>query len=451
VEGLETHEDVESIYKRPDVRKSSTLSIVDITIANLVINLTGGAFLQGYAINILGAEGVFIGLIIALPGFMALFQLITPMIVASMGSRKKASVSFGLAGRIVLIFVPLLAYYPFTLLGEIRLWILIFLLTLSSFFLTICNGVTFSWLGDLVSPKERGNYFGRRSMPGGFIILIFSFISARFLDKFGGPSSFTWIFGFAVFAGIIGIIVKSKMVEPRPLPAFSKKQARSALRKSFLDRNFRPLLVFTATWNFAVMLGSSFFNPYVIGDLRLSYTLVTMASIMSNIAVTGFSGFWGKNIDRFGGRPVILFASFFKIFMPALWIFITPYNASWLLVTQLLNLFNQGITIGTNKLLLELSPHEERDAYVSMYNAVTGLVTALAPAIGGLFLPLLRGSSFELLGATVEGYKFLFIASFFLRAFAIIPIIFVKESGATSVEEMIKTWKGNSTPQNTTD
>lgn len=440
----------ENIYNRPEVRRSSTLSIVDLTLANLMVTLTSGAFLQGYAINILGASDAFIGLMLALPGIMAIFQLFTPWVVLRVGSRKKASIYCGLAGRLLWLFIPLLAYYPFTLLGEVRRWALLFLLTLSALFLAICNGVTFSWIGDLVSPRERGDYFGRRSMAGGFLVLLASFISARFLDRFNGPFGFTCVFTFAIIAGLAGIVVKVKMVEPQPLsPSREGRRAGAALRRSLLDRGFRPLLFFIAAWNFSVMLGAAFFSPFLVGDLHMSYTLITVATIMGNIAVTGFSGFWGKAIDRFGSRPVILFTSFFKIFMPGLWIWITPENPAWLIGTQLLNLFNQGITIGTNKLLLELSPDEERDAYVATYNAIAGLMAALAPAMGGLLLPFFSSMNFELLGAGVSHYKVLFIISSFLRAFAILPLLFIREPGAMTVRDMLRKWRITSAPADT--
>jgi MFS family permease len=429
----------ESIYARPEVRRSSTLSIIDLALANLMLNLTSGAFQQGFAINILGATDTFIGLMLALPGLMSIFQLAIPRVVSKNGSRKKASMRCAMVGRLLWLLIPLLAFYPFTLLGEVRLWIFLLLLTISSLFTTICNGVTFAWIGDLVPPGERGNYFGKRSMPAGFAILAFSFGAARFLDKFNTPGGFAVVFLFATFAGVLGIFIKSKMVEPVPLSEYSSDgNIFVSFRRCFENRNFRFLLLFTSFWNFAVMLGSAFYSPHLVGELKLSYTLIIIGSIVGNIAVTGFSGFWGRNIDSFGSRPVIFLSSVFKIIMPTLWIWITPYNPGWLIGTQLLNLFNQGITIGTNNLLLTFSSSEDRDAYVSVYNAVTGLASALAPAVGGLLLPSLRGVQFEFLGVLVSHYQILFIASSILRVLAITPLLFIEEKGAATVKDMFR-------------
>lgn len=66
------------------------------------------------------------------------------------------------------------------------------------------------------------------------------------------------------------------------------------LTTPFRDRNFRRLIVFLSSWNFAANLAALFFAVYMLRTLGYSMTIVivlTTASQLSNLAALGL---WGN-------------------------------------------------------------------------------------------------------------------------------------------------------------
>ena len=88
-------------------------------------------------------------------------------------------------------------------------------------------------------------------------------------------------------------------------PLAQRTRIVTLLTAPFRDRNFRRLIVFLSSWNFAANLAAPFFAVYMLRTLGYSMTIVivlTTASQLSNLAALGL---WGTLIDRFSNKAVL--------------------------------------------------------------------------------------------------------------------------------------------------
>ena len=109
--------------------------------------------------------------------------------------------------------------------------------------------------------------------------------------------------------------------------------------KWFKDTNFLIFLLYFALWMFAVNLSAPFFNLYMLDNLHLDVSLVTLYGSLTAGANLLMLVIWGKLADRIGNRPILVFIGIVGAVMPLLWLGTGANSASvwvWLPLAHLL-------------------------------------------------------------------------------------------------------------------
>ena len=104
--------------------------------------------------------------------------------------------------------------------------------------------------------------------------------------------SILFLAGFG--AGMLGVYFLSKTPEVRMAETEEKPGIFKLLWQPFKDENFRKLIAFMCSWNFAVNLAGPFFMVYMLQRLGLSMSFIIGLSIMSQIMNFIFLRIWGK-------------------------------------------------------------------------------------------------------------------------------------------------------------
>ena len=77
------------------------------------------------------------------------------------------------------------------------------------------------------------------------------------------------------------------------------------LVRPFEDINFRSLVMFLGSWNFAINLAAPFFTVYMLQRLGLEMSLIIGLTVLSQLMHFAFLGLWGKFTDRFSFKSVL--------------------------------------------------------------------------------------------------------------------------------------------------
>jgi Na+/melibiose symporter-like transporter len=72
-----------------------------------------------------------------------------------------------------------------------------------------------------------------------------------------------------------------------------------------LRDNFRRLILFLSTWNFAVNLAAPFFTVYMLRSLGYPMTVIVVLFTISQLANVAALNLWGPLIDRFSNKAVL--------------------------------------------------------------------------------------------------------------------------------------------------
>lgn len=423
-------------------RRGMTLAIYEGGLANVFSELTGGARQIGFAL-LLGARDLHIGLLAALPSLANLSQLTASFLLERTGKRKPLAVLTAAMSRLVWTGVIGLPFALFGTLRDIRVWVLVAIVGLSSLFAAMNTTFSLSLLADLVPVRLRGRYFGRRNMVMAAVGMSIPLLAGMWIDvwkRWFSPrdaGGFLLVFAVGLACGFAALVVQWHLpampLEPgRGMPFFAR------LATPLRDGNFRRFILFHVCWGGSVSLASPFFAVYMLKSLHLSYTAVTALTSLTALGSMLGMRFWGQLTDRFSAKPVSLLGGMLAATLPGLWL-LTLTLPAWVVLPAVHILGGLGwsaFNLNLNNLLLALAPRQERSVYLSVHAALTGLTMAAAPVMGGLLGRLLREESLPLLPG-LHPYLGIFALSCLLRWGSILLLWRVREPREVPLERLL--------------
>ena len=441
----------------PDVDRGLKMLLIDGMCSQVMGVLTGGAFLVAFAM-LLGASNTVIGLFAAVGPLTQILQIPAIFIVDKTRLRKTLVVTSSFLSRLTWLAV---AVMPWVVPAEQRVSVLLICLFLY-FGLGTLSGCAFnSWMRDFVPEKIMGSYFAKRfaiATAIGAVLTLMAGVGVDFGNKLLPTRTAVYSILFVVggAAGLVGLYFLGRIPEPR-MTAEPTRGLFRVLFQPFSEHNFRKLLWFLASWNFAVNLAAPFFVVYMIARLQMSMAWVLGLSVLSQMTNVFFFQLWGRLADRFSNKSVLGVSGPLFILSILIWPFTTMPEKHFLTVPLLViihalaGMSTAGVTLCASNIALKAAPRGKATAFLATNALVSGIAATLAPILAGLAadrfareeLTLgLRWSSmasgaarFELTGINLRGLDFLFVLAVLFGLYALHRLIVVREEG--EVEEKI--------------
>jgi MFS family permease len=224
--------------------------------------------------------------------------------------------------------------------------------------------------------------------------------------------------------------------------------------KPFKDANFKELIMFLGSWNFAVNLAAPFFTVYMLKRLQLDLSVIIAFTVLSQIMNLAFLRIWGRFSDRFSNKSVLgvsgplfigcIFAFTFTA-MPERHMFTLPLLV---LIHIFMGISMAGVTLASGNIGLKLAPKGQATAYLAANSLVNSLAAGIAPILGGRFADFFADRQLSLMfkwtsparELTVQTlhfqhWDFFFLFAFLIGLYCIHRLTRVKEIG--EVEEDI--------------
>ena len=421
--------------------------IWDGILAGVMVVLTGGVYLTGFALMV-GASQTAIGILCSLPRLSQIMQPLGAFFVERLHMRKKISVGvFGPARLLwlLILLLPAMGYAGGK--SRLALFVLISVAVVSSMLAGLASVSWFAWMADLIPEGGRGRFFSRRTMLAGGISATIGFVAGKGLDLsklWLGPDSaigFLVVFGVGMVCGLASWYALSRCPEPpiRPDPPGERPGFRAMLQDAWADRNFRQLVYALSFLTAGVWLAGPFFSVYMIREMELPYSLMSIFAACSSFGSLLMVRLWGRLSDHFGNRPVILTCLFGTGFLVVPWL-LTANGAWWPLVIAHLvgGAAWSGVFLAQMNLVFKITPDEHKSVYIGIFYALINLPPLLMPVVGGLFLESTAQWAWHVGTWTFTSYHALFAMSCVLRLCSIPIFHHVREPRAKRVVHMIR-------------
>jgi MFS family permease len=257
-----------------------------------------------------------------------------------------------------------------------------------------------SWVQEFTPERIRGKYFGRRNMILQIITVVFLVLMGSCLAQAGVDHGLSVkvvlmvLIGFSMLVRTGSIWMQQRTFSPVDLhvPAATVRRSEPApwweqLREILQRPNLLIYFGFGAAYGFTSNLMGPFFNIFMLDVLHMSTSQVTTLVVLSCCSGALTMAGWGRMIDRFGNRPVMVFCLIGWMLNGYLWTVTTPERI-WLLypVWTIAGVFQAGFLQGVFGLLLKIVPPETKTVAIAINAAVISLPAAVAPVIGGALL-----------------------------------------------------------------
>ncbi len=396
------------------------LSSVEGGFSQVNIILTGGIFLTALALS-LNAQPWHLGLLAAIPHLTQFFQLIGAYLVEATGHRKLITLLGAGLSRLLWLGIPFifLSHNP----GVAIFWFLVIILMVSSLG-EIADNAWMTWMADLIPESLRGRYFGFRSGALAAVTIAASMIGGIWLDRggnwLGEPKALTLIIVVAILSGLMGVFLLGKQPDiPRPTERKAPK-FRDLVLSPASNREFRQALKFFLIWNMAIGFTMAFFNVHMIQELGMSFvTIGIFQSINPLLGVFLFKR-WGKIIDRFQIRSVLLVSGLLITTLPVIWLLPTRGHIGWIWVLALVSGVGwTGFNLSAYTYPMRHSPRIGRSYYLAFFSIVCGLGFVLSALAGGIIAQTLAHWQLVLGGRTFMVHHAMFAISATLRMLAL--------------------------------
>ena len=359
---------------------------------------TTGMFLIGFALK-LGANDQDIGLLTTAPMFCVVGQLLASSLIYKGYSRKNLSTVWTLPHVLAWMFIAAIPYVMGQSSDRSSVLVLVSLVTISAFFGNVAANARSSWVGDLIPPEERGRFFGKVLRYSAIVATLFSIAGGRFLDiaESSGIAAFSWVF---VLGAAIGLAYALLFRPQADVPAASTRESGHVLSQvvgSFRNRALVIVIVYAIVWSLQAISGP-FVATYVLRDLKATYLGFGVTTAMATLSNIAFSPFWGRMIDRYGCKPVLVVCTAVIVPVPTMWLWVDTPAAFYYIVgpvNLLVGFASAGVSVALNTLLYNVTTSAQRSVQFAVYAIVVTLIAAPMPALGGHLPQWIRAIGIE--------------------------------------------------------
>lgn len=412
-----------------EMEKNRFLGITEGASARIIFNLTSGAFLVGL-LKYIGASDTVCGYIIAIPVLAAVVQFLSPIILESLMYRKKIIIAGCLVHRLLLSSLIIIPFLPIG--TTFKLWVAGALFFLSYLAVSFINPAVANMYVSFVPQNIRGRYFGMRESYLLLSATVVSLILGKALDTFkeagneltGYIAIYVVVFAFT----IMNYLSLHRMKEVPLVHSKTRMKISEVFSLPLKNKIFVKFFIMSIIWNIAFQIAGAFFSVYLVSDLKLNYTTITLLGMLSSAAYVIAANLWGKYADRKGWSVTTLLSLGALGVCHTLWFFSSQNSAILLILLTIAHLIGgvawSGINVSLFNLQFEFTPDEKRTVYIGFSAAVSGIIGFIAAVVGSVTVGLF-GNHMVTVGMFTINIKQILFAISALLVFTCVAYIFI--------------------------
>jgi MFS family permease len=401
-----------------EFRRGLRIALIEGIPAVILGNLLGGPLQTAFMLY-LGFTSEQVGLVLAIPSFTLVIQIIIAFAMQKWQSRRLYIVLFGVAHRTLWVGTGLIpAFFPHA--AWVPLYMVLFLL---SFTCGQAAGVIWaSLMADTVPPAVRGKYFGIRNTVHWAVVCITLLAGGQIMEWLPGVRGFTVLFAISA----VCVVWNGWALTRYPNPPFQPSENGSShkmLFRPFADKAFLSATLFISLFVLAQNIVVPLFSYAMLNILDMTYREVTLISMFMNLVMMLSYYYWGVLNGRYPARTLLLWTFPLIAASCVVWLgmAVLPVLLVLIVTHLLLGVGLGGYNLLIFNFLIGDSPKSERPMYVAVFSACTGLAGFFGPIAGGWLYKQAAGGPPWVLSYGITG-----IAGLALMALAVgvAPLVF---------------------------
>jgi MFS family permease len=424
-----------------EMQKNRFLGVLEGASARVIFNLTTGAFLVGL-LKYIGASDTVCGYIIAIPVLAAVVQFLSPIILESLKMRKKIIIAGCMIHRLLLSSLVAIPFLPAD--TNLKLWIAVAVFFISYLAVSFINPAVANMYVSFVPQNIRGKYFGMRESYLLLSATIVSLILGKVLDTFEEAgrvgAGYLIIYAVVFVFTIINFISFYLMKEVPLVHNETRMKISEVFSLPLKSKRFVRFFIMSAIWNVAFQIAGAYFSVYLVSDIDMSYTTITLLGMLSSGSYVVAANLWGKLADR-RTWPVSAYLSLGALGVcHTLWFLSSKGSPLLLPIMVLAHIISgiawSGVNISMFNLQFVFTPDEKRTVYIGFNAAAAGILGYMAAVLGSILVGLFGEAPIRLGSLSINIKQVLFAVSATLIFVCVAYIFFfLRDRKAVNEEE----------------
>ncbi len=384
-------------------------------------SITTGVYFTGLMLA-MGAGESYIGFVSAVVSFCGLFQILSPLIMERLSRRKPLLITMQVI-KLVLntLGVGLIPLLPMD--SSIKL--VLFLVTLC-----VVNVLTSLYFPGLIAVQlqslpmvKRIDFIALNNLGVSLLNQVSAFLAGVFLDQVEldafslGSLSPTMtailILRFvALLLGCAEIYCFSRLHEGSYGAPVQKHSSLRLLLIPIKNRAFMGSILNQVLWTFAVAISGQFFTIYLLEDVHMSYSLISLCGFISLPLTMLSTPFWTKALRQKDWMKVLAIAQLGFVVCYILNSLVTASSVFiYFLMVIISSIFSPGVNNAHGNLMYRDMSEENRTSYIGFHSILTQLATFLGNSAGIWFIGCTDGMALSLPGITMGNKQYINLAS----------------------------------------
>ncbi len=416
-------------FATKEYTRSRNAYMVQCAFEYFIALLVSDAFLAKL-LSALEVSDKYIGIISSFVSLAFVFQLLSIFLVKTKTSTKKIVMVCDTVSICFFVLVYLVPFIPVS--PDMKRTLVIVSIMLAYAIKYLISSMLFKWANSHVEPSLRAVYSANKEVTSLIAGIIFTAVFGYIVDKFESLGNLNGAFlfiSFSILAINIGNFICLKLINSESEEAQEEESSislRDVIKNTFVNKNFRNVIVMESLQKFAVYFTVGFMGVYKTKELAISVFVIQLINIVSNamrmVLSKPFAIYSDKRSFAKGMELGLVFAAV-AFFVN---IFTTP--STWWLVIVFTVLYNISLA-GTNQNSFNIAysyvPLNCITQAMAIKNSISGLCGFVASIIGGMVLSAVQNNGNMILGIYINAQQLLSLVSFILIMIAVFFIHFV--------------------------
>lgn len=267
-----------------------------------------------------------------------------------------------------------------------------------------------SWMTQIVPEKHRLKFFSQRSMLSSICVFGGLVVGGLILHFFRDPSTILKaFFGIFIVSGILRILSSyflSLHTETADMTSSIEKFSFRSVCKNIWKKDYAKTLKFIFIFQFGVYFSATFFNPFMLKELKFSFKTYMIMLASSFVAKIFAQPLTKRIIEKVGPERTLFLATLGIAPLPLVWTI--SQNQFYLGLMQVASGFTWGMyELITFIILFSQIPQKERTEALTFFNFAQTIAIIAGSVIAGVLFKVLDGN--------FQAYMVVFYASTGLR------------------------------------
>lgn len=398
--------------------------------SNVIGNLVGGTFWTGYLILLNAGDG-FIGTMSMICTACNMLQFLAPLLLERFSSRKRLLTALrAILYAVNVGFVALIPAFPVGQQAKLAM------VGASVFVVNIINalispGISI-WHVQSVPQNVRRYFYSIITMTVGAVVALVNLAGSKVMDlmtargaEYGG---ILILRGFTLLLCALEIFLYSRIREYPYESSGERFRIRDLVTQPFRERKYLFTVGVAFLWCFAANIPGSYYTVYLMRELKVSYSWITLISMINVPTVLVFTPLWRKILEKrswFGTLTLALigYLCHFVILAAVTKGALFLYPAALIVAF----FFAVGINLAFTGIPYVNMPKKNQTVFIGFYSSAANLAALLGITLGKRFVLATEELRVSLLGIAMGNKQLLMLITAGMMVIATFGIAWIRK------------------------